>query len=176
MSIEFPKFRFHPDPIGSEVIKKSDAECPVCNQKTGYAYVGPFYAVEDVENICPWCIANGEAAKKYDGSFQDDYCIESEISKYELHELIHLTPGYQGWQQERWLVHCGSPCAFIGYVGWNGIKEQLDRFIDIENDCQQYNGLEVKELSEYLFDGGSCQGYLFECIHCNGYRLCIDCG
>jgi len=171
---ELPKFRFHIDPIGNKVIVESEAECPICNQKTGYAYAGPFFSVEDVENICPWCIANGEAAKKYKGSFQDDESIESEISEEELHELIHRTPGYCGWQQEQWLVHCNSPCTFVGYVGWNEIKDQLDRFIDIEEDCRQFNGMEIEQLSEYLVERGACQGYLFECTHCHGYRLYID--
>ncbi|GGE06427.1 hypothetical protein GCM10011571_04460 [Marinithermofilum abyssi] len=39
--------------------------------RTPYVYNGPFYALENVEVICPWCIKNGAAAKKFDGSFQD---------------------------------------------------------------------------------------------------------
>ena len=99
------------------------------------------------------------------------YCGHSkpQIPEDELDELIHRTPGYWAWQQEEWLVHCNSPCAFIGYVGWNEIKDQLDRFIDLEKDCQRFNEKwGITELSENLFNGSSCQGYLFECIHCHG--------
>jgi len=192
MQKEFPKFRFHPNPIANYVIKESDTECPVCHQKTGYGYSVPFYTTADVENLCPWCIANGEAAKKYNGEFQGTETIETAMPQFdengqycghskpqipedELDELIHRTPGYFAWQQEEWLVHCNSPCAFIGYVGWNEIKDQLDRFIDIEKDCQRFNDKwGITELSENLFNGSSCQGYLFECIHCHGYRLCMD--
>ena len=39
-----------------------------------------------------------------------------------LKELVERTPGYHGWQQE---FDCGD-CAFIGYVGWNDIKDRLE--------------------------------------------------
>src|SRR5690606_20682997 len=102
--------------------KKEQTHCPVCNQLREYFYEGPFYSIDEVEGICPWCIANGEAAKKYDASFQDDAsCEEVEKSEY-LEELIFRTPGFTGWQQERWLSHCGDFCAIKAYVGWNEIK------------------------------------------------------
>ena len=169
-----PFFRFHPDPIDTESIVESDAECSVCKRKTGYIYEGPFYCIRG-GRICPWCIASGKAAAKYDGEFQDIYHVESGIPENELDELVHRTPGYSGWQQERWLVHCGSPCAFIGYVFWDDIEDQLGQFIDIEKDCEQHWGWDIDTLSSRLREGFSYQGYLFKCIHCGGYRLHIDC-
>ncbi|WP_458787851.1 CbrC family protein, partial [Vallitalea sediminicola] len=76
--------------------------------------VGPFYAIEEVENICPWCIKNGKASEKYDGMFQDDQSCDKVNKEEYLDELVHRTPGYCGWQQEYWLSHCGDFCAFIG--------------------------------------------------------------
>ena len=38
----------------------------------GYAYTAGFYAEEDVDAICPWCIADGSAAARFDGSFTDE--------------------------------------------------------------------------------------------------------
>ena len=50
------------------------------------------------------CIASGEAARKYDGSLQDDCSVDDGVDDPEkLDELIHRTPGYCGWQQEYWL-------------------------------------------------------------------------
>ena len=44
-----------------------------------------------------------EAARKYDGSFQDDFSLDDGVDDPEkLDELIHRTPGYSGWQQEYW--------------------------------------------------------------------------
>ena len=81
-------------------------------------YTNPFFSVEDIAYLCPECIANGEAARKYDGSFQDDFSLDDGVDDLEkLDELIHRTPGYSGWQQEYWRAHCGDYCAFLGYVG-----------------------------------------------------------
>jgi len=179
MKKELPKFRFHPDPIRTEAFKENmdHVECSVCNKQEEYIYTQSFYSMAEVNGICPWCIASGQAAEKFDGTFQDGAIgpgIESEISEDELDELIHRTPGYVSWQGERWLVHCGLPCAFVGYVLWDEIKDHLDRFIDLEEDSQTAHGFGVSDLPEYLVKDGHCQGYLFECIHCHGYRLHLD--
>ena len=84
--------------------------------------------MEDIAYLCPECIANGEAARKYDGSFQDDFSVDDGVDDPEkLDELIHRTPGYSGWQQEYWRAHCGDYCAYLAmwvpencgrWVGW----------------------------------------------------------
>ncbi|WP_458788311.1 CbrC family protein, partial [Vallitalea sediminicola] len=133
--------------------------------------VGPFYAIEEVENICPWCIKNGKASEKYDGMFQDDQSCDKVNKEEYLDELVHRTPGYCGWQQEYWLSHCGDFCAFIGYVGWNEIKEFAD---ELEEDIK-YFGYTVEDIKKYLINDGSLQGYLFQCLKCGKKRLSIDC-
>lgn len=35
-------------------------------------------------------------------------------------EVAFLTPGFSGWQQERWFTHCGDAAEFLGPMG----KEQ----------------------------------------------------
>ncbi|MGQ3379925.1 CbrC family protein [Priestia endophytica] len=69
--MELPVFRYNPNALELEFIEKEETFCPVCKKKREYTYTGPFYSIEDVEGICPWCIADGSAAKKYDGEFQD---------------------------------------------------------------------------------------------------------
>lgn len=113
-------------------------------------------------------------ASKYNGSFQDIDCCE-EVAKQEyIEELIYRTPGYSGWQQEHWLSHCGDFCAFQGYVGWQEIAAIAD---ELEDDFKRikidYN-ITQAEVEEYLNNGGSLQGYLFECLHCGKHRLWID--
>ena len=67
--MQFPKFRYHPDPVKTGAFLKSDSAvvCQCCNNPTDIYYSGPFYAEEEVDILCPACIANGEAAMKYDG-------------------------------------------------------------------------------------------------------------
>lgn len=174
-NLELPSFKYHPDPLKSEVILKEQTICPVCNQEREYVYVGPFYAVDEIEGICPWCIADGSAAKKYDGSFQDIGTCEDVDKEEFLEELVYRTPGYCGWQQERWLSHCGDFCAFIGCVGWEEIKDIAAELKDDINKIIKKIGLFQVELEKALKKGGSLQGYLFKCLKCGKYRLIYDC-
>ena len=131
-----PQFKYHPKPLETGAFEQDKTvECDCCEQQTSVYYSGPFYCVDEVEHLCPWCIADGSAAEKFAGSFQDDASIEGVEFEYDeedefagikntypdemLKELVERTPGYHGWQQEFWLAHCGDFCAFIGYVGWN---------------------------------------------------------
>ena len=182
---QLPKFKYHPNPVETGAFETDKvAKCDCCGEETNVYYTTPFYSIEDIDALCPCCIANGKAAKKFDGEFQDYASIEGispnpnepntiNISNEAIEEVTKRTPGYIAWQQEVWLVHCGDLCAFIAYVGWNEIRDKLSEFADLEADCSEY-GMSVEDLSEYLFNGGSCQGYLFQCLHCKKYRLYFD--
>ncbi|MDR1451030.1 MAG: CbrC family protein [Helicobacteraceae bacterium] len=170
---DLPKFKYHPNPIGTGAFKTDKTvKCDCCGQTTNVYYTEPFYSVDDIECLCPFCIANGKAAEKFDGEFQDSASIEEispnpnepntlNINKEALEEVTKRTPGYIGWQQEVWLAHCGDLCAFIGYVGWNEIQDKLNDFVDIESDIEDYNSMSIDDLSKYLVNEGSLQGYLF---------------
>ncbi|QGS51364.1 hypothetical protein FOB89_19535 [Shewanella putrefaciens] len=47
--------------------------CGTCGKATGFVCTSTIYAVKKVDFICPWCVADGTAAKKFNGSFIDDY-------------------------------------------------------------------------------------------------------
>jgi uncharacterized protein len=118
--------------------------------------------------------ANGNAAKKYNGEFQDAECIESPIDDDSLDELLHRTPNYLGWQQEQWLVHCGKPCAFIANVGWAEIESLVKELKDDIQKIKSDFGLSVEELKGFLSSDGSLAGYLFKCIQCHQHRFTVD--
>ncbi|WLI78263.1 PF03691 family colicin E2 tolerance protein CbrC [Kosakonia sp. H02] len=185
-----PVFKYHPQPLETGVFSEAKTvTCACCAQSTSVYYTNPFYTTEDVDTLCPWCIADGSAATKFSGSFQDDCSIEGVESEFDeegeftgiknpwseasLTELTQRTPGYCGWQQEYWLAHCNDFCAFVGYVGWAEIADKLDQFVDLQADCQAF-GVDYQKLPEYLRDGGDCQGYLFRCLHCGKLRLWAD--
>ncbi|EER4148132.1 hypothetical protein GZ804_002531 [Escherichia coli] len=185
-----PQFKYHPKPLETGAFEQDKTvECDCCEQQTSVYYSGPFYCVDEVEHLCPWCIADGSAAEKFAGSFQDDASIEGVEFEYDeedefagikntypdemLKELVERTPGYHGWQLEFWLAHCGDFCAFIGYVGWNDIKDRLDEFANLEEDCENF-GIRNSDLAKCLQKGGDCQGYLFRCLHCGKLRLWGD--
>lgn len=169
-----PPFRYHPNPLETGAFEKAEKPvlCDCCGEPTRIFYGGPFYAIEDVEQLCPACIASGAAAEKFDGQFQDDCSLEEGVADpQKIDELIHRTPGYHGWQQEYWRAHCGDFCAFLGYVGAQELRalgvmqEVLD---DPEWDDDQ------KELIQNMVNGGSVQGYLFQCLHCGKHLLWVD--
>jgi len=170
-----PFFKYHPEPTLTGAFKTDTiVTCDCCKKPTDVYYSGPFYAVEDIDALCPWCIADGKASNKFEGSFQDDVSVDDVNDPEKLKELVERTPGYSGWQQEYWLAHCNDYCAFKGYVGWQEIEPILQEFADIETDLANAGGITLADLPNYLRDNGSCQGYLFQCTCCNKYRLYYD--
>jgi uncharacterized protein CbrC (UPF0167 family) len=111
-----PAFRYHPDPIGTGSIKASDVVCRCCGQKRGFIYAGSVYARDPLrDSICPWCIADGAAAAKFDAMFSDDTPLaEANLSGEIIDEVTLRTPGYNSWQQEVWLSCCEDACEYHG--------------------------------------------------------------
>lgn len=174
-SLDLPFFKYHPNPLATGAFTQAQyaVVCDCCGCSTHIYYDGPFYSIEDINYLCPNCIASGAAAKKFDGDFQDDGCLEPKVLDAEkIDELIHRTPGYSGWQQEYWRSHCGDFCAFMGYVGAAELKALgvLDEVLD---DPQWSE--EEKDLIKTSVNGGSLQCYLFKCLHCGKHMVWMDC-
>ena len=172
MKTKLPIFKYHPDPLATEIFRtlEEPVSCPCCGQDTSVVYEGPFYCVEEVQGLCPDCIVSGAAAEKYDGEFQDSESVDEVDDLDKLDELIHRTPGYCGWQQEYWRAHCGDFCAFLGYVGYREL-EQMGLVDEVLEDMDDW----YKEHIQDLTKDGSFQGYLFRCLHCGKHLLHTDC-
>ena len=178
LPVQLPVFRYHPNPLETEAFLVADPlkTCECCGKEVSVYYNGPFYAVENIGCLCPACIADGRAAEKFDGAFQDEYSLEDGVDDSErLDELIHRTPGYQGWQQEYWRTHCGDYCAFIGYVGYRELKRMGIVDEVLADSVWSDWGEDPEELLKDLVNGGSVQGYLFRCLHCGKHLLWVDC-
>ena len=76
----------------------------------------------DIE-ICPYCIKDGSAADKFDGSFNDIVVeFEGEVIDAEaartpdkvIDELLHRTPGYSSWQGNQWIFYEKDGGVFQG--------------------------------------------------------------
>lgn len=177
-----PAFKYHPDPISTESIIKSDTKCVCCGEARGYVYAGPVYAVDDYnESICPWCIADGSAHQKLDASFTDEdgiggsgeWCsVPAEV----IEEVAHRTPGFSGWQQENWWTHCNDAAEFLGRAGK---KELLNFGPEAIKSIQDSTGLDSGHAWEDFFNvldkEGSPTAYVFRCRKCGalgGYHDC----
>ena len=171
-----PIFKYHPDPLKTGAFSQGEVHtCGCCGKQTDIWYEQPFHSAQDVECLCPECIASGKAAEKFDGEFVDACSVGEVSDSAKLDELVRRTPCYIGWQQEYWYAHCDDFCEFVGYVGWDeieemGIAQQIEKNYD-EDIC----GFDFEDIKECLTNNGSMQGYLFRCLHCGEYFLYADC-
>lgn len=172
-SVKIPNFKYCSKPLEAGLFENVDSPqiCDCCGKATFVIYSGPFYSVENINVLCPKCIASGEASKRFDGEFVDYAILSSVISEECKKELCCRTPSYTGWQQEYWPDHCEDFCEFIAYVGWKEIVEMgLENSVEFTPEAEGYS-----EHKEYIVNGGSCQGYLFCCLNCKKYILYVDC-
>jgi uncharacterized protein CbrC (UPF0167 family) len=180
MTAQLPTFRYHPDPVATGSLLPSAKECESCGQARGYEYTATPHCEEDVEVVCSWCIADGTAAKKFDAEFTDragigGYGDWDSVPDEVAAVVAERTPGFSGWQQERWWTHCGDAAA---YVGPAGKQELLDHGPQAVQAIKTETGYEGDEWDFYLNaldkDAGPT-AYVFRCLHCDelgGYSDC----
>ncbi len=174
-----PSFRYHPDPIRSGSVVKSPGLCRCCGTARGYIYCGPVYSVHELDNaLCPWCIADGSAAAKFDALFVDDEALDTEASEEIYDQLCRRTPGYNSWQAEQWPMCCGDATAFLTPVGLTELRRD---FPDRESLLLNHILFEMKitwslalELLESLHREAGPTAYLFECLHCRRPHFNVD--
>jgi uncharacterized protein len=171
--MDLPSFRYHPDPIATGSIAPSDTECVCCGQRRGYIYTGPVYAVEElVEEICPWCIASGDAHAKFDAQFVDvegvgDYGSWEPVPRAIAEDIAFRTPGFSGWQQERWWTHCGDGAAFLGRAGAADVLRHGIATVEfLRADIGWRLGAQFDDYIRSLDADGQPTAYLFRCRHC----------
>ena len=177
-----PRFRYHPDPVATGMlVARDDFVCPVCSRSRAFAYVGPYagdnFGFENGEAICPWCIADGSAARSLNATFTAAAYLtaqaRAEMSPAAQEELERRTPSFLCMQQERWLDHHGEAAAYLGEVG-------LDRYLELPPAAQAAvreccgddprAGLQPTDFVQRLrADGDGPTVYLFRCLHCDWY-------
>ncbi len=163
------KFKYHPNIYNLDILEEDDGVCQCCGKEVDL-YYPTMYAVEDIECLCLECIANGEAAEKFDGQFISDADEVDDEAK--IDELFKRTPGYVSWQGESWRACCDDFCAFLGDTN----SVELQKFGVLESvlaEYEEYSGMEISE--EDIEEGSHLQTYLFQCLHCKGYKINTDC-
>ena len=169
---DLPFFKYHPDPLETGSFEEGEEKiCPCCGNKSKVYYSSFPYCSEDVEYICPTCISNGEAARKFDAEFVQNAEWHGENDEEKDDELFHRTPGYMSWQGEYWLSCCDDYCAYMGTVGTRELKA-MDIADEVIEEYVQRGAFE--DIGEYLVKDGPMCGYLFKCLHCGKYHLWVD--
>lgn len=170
-----PRFPYHPDPIATGAIKASEAACACCGRARGYVYNGGPYSIRDDldDRICPWCIADGSAARTLDATFVQS--TEESLPRGVETRLFERTPGYESWQGERWLVHHGDACEFHGdatLADLNALTAAEEAAFLRENDflADEWPDLKVNHDPQ----ASSLGIYKFRCRRCGTIRLGVD--
>ena len=166
-----PGFRYHPDPLATGSIKASQRRCICCGRDRGYIYTGPTYCeVEVDEELCPWCIANGNAARHLRATFNEIVGPGANtLPAPVVAEVTQRTPGFSGWQQERWLTHCNDAAIFLGPVGIDELEaagRSALRAIRDEVASRGWDDAQVARHLAALSKTRSPTAYLFRCAHC----------
>jgi uncharacterized protein len=168
--VEFPEFPYHPDPRATGSVVVSDTSCVACGQSRGFVYTGPVYSQDElVDSLCPWCIADGSAAEKYEAEFTDvGWGVPADVPPAVVMQVATRTPCFSGWQREHWLYHCGDAAAFLGRVGWAELQSHPDAVESLrqEHGADARPAEEVDEHLTALEKEGEATAYLFRCRHC----------
>lgn len=134
--IEFPHFPYYPDPIHTKSIELNPGICDCCGKHSDYRHTGGIYSAiaEGEEEFCPWCIADGSAARVFQGTFN---CagtdIPEDVPPEVLRHVEERTPHLETWQDNDWLYHCADACECHGdatredLLAFNG--EDLETFL-----------------------------------------------
>lgn len=173
--MELPRFTYHPDPLGTGSVVASDAVCRACDRAPGYVYAGAPYAEEELEGvICPWCIADGTAAERYDAEFVDpegigDFGRWDRVPDTVVEEISKRTPGFTGWQHELWWTHCGDAAEYLGRAGRSELESRWSGAIEaIRVECG-YGESDWEDYFDALSAEGSPTAYVFRCRHCGAF-------
>ena len=168
------KFKYHPDPLNTGAFLDDEkATCDCCERDTAIYYLGSFYAEEEIEVLCPECIASGKAAETFEGTFVDEESIEEVDNELACEELLYRTPSYMGMQQERWLAHCNDYCEFLGQVKWSELVEH-GLIEEIKEDKMLTEEWDLGSIEKTVDSNDDLQLYLFRCRHCGKHRIWID--
>ncbi|MEQ1689783.1 MAG: CbrC family protein [Gemmatimonas sp.] len=180
MTEPLPSFRHHPDPIRSGSVVPSDTTCRACNTARGYAYAGPVFSeTDDLDDaLCPWCIADGKAHRKFDATFFDSDGVDDAVPAEVVSTITERTPGFHTWQSGRWPACCNDAAAFLmpfGIVDLRASHRELEGFV-LSHIIYELgiSGGGATRLLNALHRDQSPTGYLFQCPTCDTYHVHID--
>ncbi|SET37025.1 CbrC family protein [Hymenobacter actinosclerus] len=173
-----PVFFYNPNAYKLGIIEAQTIVCECCGKTRPFRYTGNLYCEADPDDLCPWCIADGTAAAKYDGSFVADFEginpnpneASVQLSAASTAQVSSRTPGYASWQDDVWLGHCGEACIFLGYVG---SQELAPIWNEVQPDAVA-SGWGEENIRDHMHKDGNMTGYLFRCQHCGQHRLHVD--
>jgi uncharacterized protein len=175
-AMSIPAFTYHPDPLATGSVKASDTACRCCGQARGYIYTGSVYAPGSYRDcICPWCIADGSAAQKFEAMFSDDHPLaQAGVPNEVIEEVTRRTPGYNSWQQEVWLSCCGDACEFHGDAPCAELQDFKGDALARTLAAWEWRERDWPQFVQHYEPGGNPAVYKFRCRHCGFNKYAVD--
>ncbi|MGK5642814.1 CbrC family protein, partial [Streptomyces sp. URMC 126] len=167
-----------PDPLATgSVAPDPHTVCACCARARGYVYAGPVYTPSDEDlrgRLCPWCIADGSAAERYDASFSE--VVAGEVPQAARAVIERRTPGFTAWQDSVWLSHCGDAAAFLGPVGSAELASYPEAVDALRREAVgwQWSSDEIERYLASFDREGQPTAYLFRCRVCGTHLAYSD--
>lgn len=173
---ELPDFPYYADPLADGCFEQRPITCEVCGRASEWVYAGGLYAEDEPESLCPWCVADGRAAAKFDGTFQDVTFSET-TSPESMNAVMTRTPGLSMWNPIHWPDHCGECCTYLGTLTPSQQPE-----ITSQESVQQEAAEIARSISRTwtaedtlgCAEQGTLTLHLFQCRACRTYCLSPD--
>ncbi len=162
-------FRYHPNIYENGTLKQGKNICQCCGVAVDTWY-SSMYSASTVYCLCLECIASGQAAKVFKGSFVEYAEFNKVNNKNRIDELIKRTPGYPSYYGEHWLAHCDDFCAFIGNVNLLEFSK-INLFSDV---LKNHTEEEVFNISKLVGEREDVNANLFQCLTCQKHYLYVD--
>lgn len=177
VQMDLPKFIYYPDPIKNGSIAASDEICECCSQSRGYISDLGMYCRENVEKICPWCIASGAAAEKFDGTFNEldwNYLKSHKVLNSVQDEITKRTPGFGSIQEQWWAFHCNDGCEFHGRATSGDFREISEQ--EAERICKDsfFTPEIIEEIKQNENTSDETIFFKFVCRHCGEVIFNMD--
>ncbi|WP_369780629.1 CbrC family protein [Streptomyces sp. R33] len=142
--------------------------CICCGRGRGYIYTGPVYAVEDLKDrLCPWCIASGSVAERFDAHFTAGTCLGDDVPLEVFSAVDRHTPGFPASQEPQWFFHCGEGAAYLGRVGFAELAAHPDALETLRQETSGW-GWPSDQVEHHLgsLDKDDHPAHLFRCRGC----------
>ena len=176
-----PSFPLFPDPTRERVFKKTTGPCGVCKQSRGVLYDGPIYGPAPASDtqVCPWCIASGDAGK-LGAVFNDASVYSSQSEPARLNpadrEIVEKrTPGFITWQGNHWVMCCGRACVYLGEADAKDLQGRWAEAVPSMFVGFDYPPDEIAETVASVRREGSPAAYVFQCQVCSKFQGYWDC-
>lgn len=174
MSEVLPEFPYHPDPLATGSVVAASGACACCGRERGHLYTGPVYGMGEPDGrLCPWCIADGSAAARYEAHFCGNL-VGGDVPREVLAAVAERTPGFSAWQDPQWLLHCGDGAAFLGRAGAAELADHPDALAMLAREMDRWPADQVEEFPGALDKDGQPTAYLFRCRVCAAHLAYAD--